>query len=210
MSNRLDRHSLFLYGVTLGSNLPEPLPLTMAAVAFAHKCHRNEMRDDGEPYILHPITACNTLITLGVHKDRILAAVILHDVVENDHTDLAAIREEFGEEVANLVDIQTRRENEEPEPYYARISSDIGGILCKAADRLHNITNMIDVFDLLRLKRYVDQTESYVLPMLKSVRYSNLEYANALVILHDSIRNIVIVAKRYIEAMEKLEMLEKS
>jgi len=203
----LDRDSIFLYGVTRGSFIPNPLPLTQKAVTFASACHKGEMRDDDCPYIFHPLAACKTLITLGVCDDHILAAMILHDVVENKRATMDVIGQEFGKEVAHLVDIQTKLEGEAPENYYARVASEVGGILGKGADRLHNINNMAGIFDPPRLKRYVLETEKYVLPMLKDSRYAILEYADALVVLYDSILNIVNLAKYYIEAREENEQL---
>lgn len=206
---RLDRDSMFLYGVTVGSFIAHPLPLTRKAVTFAAACHKHEVRKSNEPYISHPIAACNTLIILGIHEDRILSAMILHDVVENGHVQLATVSKEFGEEVAHLVDIQTKRDQETPEEYYARVGSEIGGILCKAADRLHNISNMVEVFELPRLKRYVDETERYVVEMIKNARYTYLAYANALVLMYEFARNIIKLAKQYIEAKEEVERLTK-
>jgi len=203
----LDRYTIFLYGVTLGSFIQKPLPLTRKAVTFAFFCHGDELREDETLYISHPLAACNTLIMLGIHDDAILAAAILHDVVEDGHATMEKIREEFGEEVAALVENQTKREGETPEVYYKRIASSIGSILGKGSDRLHNITNMVGVFELPRLRLYVGETERFVLPILKQARYVYLEYSNALVMLYDSIRNIVQIAKEYIAAKEENERL---
>ncbi len=208
--SQLDRDAIFLYGITRGSFIPNPLPLTQKAVAFASLRHKGERRDDNVPYIIHPLAAGKTLILLGVHNDPILAATIMHDVVENKRASMDEIKRIFGDDVAHLVDIQTKRDGEKPEDYYARVASEVGGILGKGADRLHNITNMVGVFELPRLKRYVYETEKYVLPMLKEARYVYIEYGDALVMLHDSIRNIVNVAKPMIEAKEMNEGMSPS
>jgi (p)ppGpp synthase/HD superfamily hydrolase len=208
-SEALDRDSIFLYGVTMGSFLPGPLPLTRKAITFASQCHKGERRDNNEPYISHPLAACKTLITLRVTDDKILAAIILHDVVENGHATFKEIKKRFGAEVANLVSLQTKTKGERPEIYFARVESAIGSILGKGADRHHNISNMIEVFDFSRLKHYVEETEEYILPMLKNARYVYLDYSNALVLLYDSMKIIIKLAKAYITAREEVLDLTK-
>jgi (p)ppGpp synthase/HD superfamily hydrolase len=209
-SSLLDRDALFIYAYTRGSFAPKPMPLTQGAVTFASACHGDESRDDGTPYINHPLAACKILIDLGVNDDHILAATILHDVVENKKTTLEIVKERFGDQVTHLVDIQTKREGESIEEYYSRIQSEIGSIIGKGADRLTNITNIVGVFDFERLKLYINQTEQYVIPMLKSNRYAYLEYTNVLVVLHDSIKNIVNLARHYIRVQEENERLKNT
>ncbi|NTU99343.1 HD domain-containing protein [Candidatus Falkowbacteria bacterium] len=203
------RLALFLYGFAKGGKLK----LTTKAVTFAMACHKNETRDNGELYINHPLAACNSLIYLGVEDDAILAAVILHDVVENGHATLEEVRAEFGDRVALLVDNQTKRKTadgkEKTEEYYARIASDIGSVLGKGADRLNNISNMVQVFKIDRVQRYVKETEEYVLTMLKDDRYTNLGYTDVMVCLYDTIRNLVRVTKKYIESELERQELKK-
>lgn len=73
------------------------------ALKFATKAHRNQKRRyTGEPYIVHPI-AVSELVRTVSHTEEMLAAAVLHDVVEDTEHTLEEIRENFGEEVANLV-----------------------------------------------------------------------------------------------------------
>lgn len=77
------------------------------AVMFAISAHNNMKRkSSGAPYILHLMDAAaiTGLITID---EEILAAVILHDVVEDTDTELSEIREKFGDRVADLVASET-------------------------------------------------------------------------------------------------------
>ena len=83
------------------------------AVAFALHAHAGQVRKkSGTPYILHPMEATTIASTLTDDRE-VLAAVMLHDTVEDTDTTLDDIRREFGDRVAQLVQGET--ENEYPE-----------------------------------------------------------------------------------------------
>ncbi len=79
------------------------LPLTRGAIAFAEPIHRGRLRaSDGAPFILHPLEVA-ALLQIGGATDPIVAAGVLHDVVEQDETRLAEIEDRFGSDVSTLV-----------------------------------------------------------------------------------------------------------
>jgi (p)ppGpp synthase/HD superfamily hydrolase len=77
-------------------------PLVRRAYAFAELAHRGQRRKDGQAYISHPVRVARILATLG-YPDEVLAAALLHDVVEDTGATLAEIRQAFGARVAELV-----------------------------------------------------------------------------------------------------------
>tara|TARA_B100000131_G_C17936323_1_gene540469 strand:- start:71 stop:580 length:510 start_codon:yes stop_codon:yes gene_type:complete len=74
------------------------------ALAFATIAHGEQKRKySGEPYIVHPIEVMEIVKTVP-HDEAMLAAALLHDVVEDTEVTLAEVRQAFGEDVASLVD----------------------------------------------------------------------------------------------------------
>ena len=89
------------------------MDLLERAIAFALRAHEGQIRKkSGIPYILHPMEAATIASTLTDDRE-VLAAVMLHDTVEDTDVTLDEIRREFGERVAQLVEGET--ENEYPE-----------------------------------------------------------------------------------------------
>jgi (p)ppGpp synthase/HD superfamily hydrolase len=92
--------------LTLVPAEPPPLtgtPLVRRAYAFAECAHRGQRRKDGQAYISHPVRVARILAGLGYDED-VLAAALLHDVVEDTPATLAEIHQAFGPRVALLVD----------------------------------------------------------------------------------------------------------
>jgi guanosine-3',5'-bis(diphosphate) 3'-pyrophosphohydrolase len=119
------------------------------AYFFSAEAHEGQHRRSGEDFILHPLGVAEILAELGL-DDTTLAAALLHDVVEDTESSIEQVREEFGDEVARLVEGVTKltriqfqsREQAQAENYRKMIvamAQDIRVILIKLADRLHNM-----------------------------------------------------------------------
>ena len=72
------------------------------AYQFAVKAHKNQKRDSGDPYSNHPIAVASILTELKLDSATITTG-LLHDTIEDTHTTYEIIKNEFGEEVADLV-----------------------------------------------------------------------------------------------------------
>ncbi|HEY7016962.1 MAG TPA: bifunctional (p)ppGpp synthetase/guanosine-3',5'-bis(diphosphate) 3'-pyrophosphohydrolase [Gaiellaceae bacterium] len=123
--------------------------LLARAFAFAAAAHEGQQRRSGEDFIHHPWGAAKICAELRL-DDQTIAAALLHDVVEDTGTDIKDVRDEFGDEVAQLVEGVTKltriqfqsREQAEAENYRKMIvamAQDVRVILIKLADRLHNM-----------------------------------------------------------------------
>ncbi len=123
--------------------------LLTRAFSFAAKAHDGQQRRSGEEFINHPLGVAKILAELRMDEPTI-AAALLHDVVEDTDADLKAVKDEFGDEIAQLVDGVTKltriqfqsREHAEAENYRKLIvamAEDVRVILIKLADRLHNL-----------------------------------------------------------------------
>lgn len=79
------------------------LPLTQEAVAFARERHAGQTRDsDRAPFLIHPLEAAS-ILERSHYPDHVVAAAVLHDVLENTDTDRGELRDRFGPQVTGLV-----------------------------------------------------------------------------------------------------------
>ncbi len=146
-------------------SLPEQA-LLKRAYDFARKAHEGQKRQSGEDYFVHCVEVARILIDLGLDS-AVVASGLLHDVVEdNKHITLQDIEEEFGTEIANLVDGVTKleavtkldrtqgdedgtskgrdrgRESDYLRKTLLAMNDDVRVILIKLADRLHNMRTL--------------------------------------------------------------------
>lgn len=140
----------------------DDLSLLHKAYRTAAARHGDQLRKSGEPYIIHPICVAMILADLELDKESIIAG-ILHDVVEDTDMTLQQVAQEFGEEIAMLVDGVTKltqinwsREElkddqrvaedeiqaENLRKMFLAMAKDIRVILIKLADRLHNMRTL--------------------------------------------------------------------
>ncbi|MYA62295.1 MAG: bifunctional (p)ppGpp synthetase/guanosine-3',5'-bis(diphosphate) 3'-pyrophosphohydrolase [Dehalococcoidia bacterium] len=128
------------------------------AYEYAEDAHRGQKRKSGEPFITHPLETAMVLADLKLDADA-LAAALLHDVVEDSEDILVQdIREQFGEDIARLVDGVTKlteaelvasgrssdalaghTQAETIRKMMMAMARDIRVVLIKLADRLHNM-----------------------------------------------------------------------
>jgi len=124
-----------------------------AAYDFAAAAHEGQFRKSGERFIEHPLSVAYILSDLKLDEATIMAA-LLHDTVEdNPDVTLDAVRAQFGEEVAALVDgvtklgevdlkTSTEQQSESLRKMLIAMAHDIRVILIKLADRLHNMRTL--------------------------------------------------------------------
>lgn len=131
----------------------DDISLIEKAYHVASNAHKDQLRRSGEPYIIHPLCVAIILADLQLDKESI-AAGLLHDVVEDTIMTEEEIKEEFGEDVALIVDGVTKLEkikyNEDKIEFQAdnlrkmllAMARDIRVIMVKLADRLHNMRTL--------------------------------------------------------------------
>jgi (p)ppGpp synthase/HD superfamily hydrolase len=78
------------------------LPQTRAAMAYAERLHGGQQRADGTPFILHPLEVASLLYYSGA-PDHLIAAGVMHDLIEKSDATPADLRERFGPRITGLV-----------------------------------------------------------------------------------------------------------
>ena len=120
------------------------------AYTIAENMHRGQFRKSGEPYITHPLAVAQICAELGMDTTTLVAA-LLHDTVEDTRYTLQALAEDFGGEVAHLVDGVTKfdkafygkaAEAETIRKMIVAAAKDVRVLVIKLADRLHNMRTL--------------------------------------------------------------------
>ncbi len=123
------------------------------AYDFAAKAHEGQLRKEGSPYIVHPVSAAYILTTMRADEDTLIGA-LLHDVPEDTTYTLPDIEKIFGKSISFLVNGITKlskvhykhnmeeRQIESLKKLFIHSAQDIRIILIKLADRLHNMTTI--------------------------------------------------------------------
>ncbi len=132
----------------------DDISLIEKAYRIAFEAHKEQVRKSGEPYIIHPLYVAIILADLEMDKETIVAG-ILHDVVEDTIMTRREIEDEFGADVANLVDGVTKlgrleyaggdkleEQAENLRKMFLAMAKDIRVIMIKLADRLHNMRTL--------------------------------------------------------------------
>ena len=126
--------------------------LLRRAYVFSALEHKGQVRRSGEPYLIHPLNVAAILADLKADDVSIVVG-LLHDVLEDTLTTKGSIAQQFGDEVADLVDGLTKigrfsyvsREHEQAETFRKMVLamvSDVRVVLVKLADRLHNMRTL--------------------------------------------------------------------
>ena len=119
------------------------------AVAYAQNKHKDQLRKDGSPYIIHPLAVAKIVVEMGLDIDAVLGA-LLHDCIEDTDASHEEIERLFGATVAELVEGVTKltradfsskeeAQMENLRKMFMAMSKDIRVVLIKIADRLHNM-----------------------------------------------------------------------
>ena len=138
---------------TMRENRPsDDLELVRKAYEFSQRIHTGQTRASGEPYLVHPLSVARVLAEMKMDPVAV-AAGLLHDSVEDTTVTTVDIRQEFGEQVAHIVegvtkidqiDFATREEQqaENLRKMMLAMVDDIRVVLIKLADRLHNMRTL--------------------------------------------------------------------
>jgi len=133
-------------------NPQEDLSMLEKAYVFSAQAHKGQTRLSGEPYLVHPLEVAYTLTKMNLDISSVVSG-LLHDTIEDSYVSKSEIEENFGTEVAELVDGVTKigqiplktSEDSKVETFRKMLlamSKDIRVILIKLADRYHNMKTL--------------------------------------------------------------------
>jgi GTP pyrophosphokinase len=150
-----------------------------AAYVLAMQAHGNQRRDNGDPYISHPVAVADILAGYRLDTASIVTG-LLHDVIEDTAVKLPDIEARFGKEIAGLVDGVTKltrlelqsdrtKQAENFRKLVLAMSRDIRVLLVKLADRLHNMRTLHFVRAPERRERIARETMEIYAPLAERI-----------------------------------------
>lgn len=159
--------------------------LLRRAGRLAAEAHATQARQNGEPYIIHPIAVAEILSDFRMDTATI-ATALLHDVVEDTEHSLADIERQFGPEIARLVDgvtklsrieVQSERtkQAENLRKLLLALSEDLRVLLVKLADRLHNMRTLAFVPKPEKRQRTARETLDIYAPLAERIGMEQLK-----------------------------------
>ncbi len=182
------------------------------AYNFALEAHKNQKRVSGLPYVVHPIAVADILAELKLDSATIITG-LLHDTIEDTKATYDIVLQEFGKEVADLVDGVTKisalenkaSENSQAENFRKLIlatSKDIRVLLVKLADRLHNMRTIASFTSEDKKKRISKETMEIYAPLADRMgmnlirdELEDLSFA----VLNSDARNLIVERLKYIK-----------
>lgn len=131
---------------------PTEISVIRKAYDFAKQLHDGQVRQSGEPYIIHPLNVAYILAEMYADRDTICAG-LLHDTLEDTHTSKEEISHEFNIDIAHLVDGVTKMSKmnfsskadqnvANTRKIITGITEDVRIVIIKLADRLHNMRTL--------------------------------------------------------------------
>lgn len=149
------------------------------AIEFAVKYHGMQQRESGAPYYSHPLEVAEIIAEMRLDTDSIVTA-ILHDTIEDTDLTLEEIEQNFGKDVAKLVDGVTKltkikfhednaRQAENFRKLLIALSDDIRVLLIKLADRLHNMRTIDFINNREKKKRIALETLELYAPLAERI-----------------------------------------
>lgn len=138
----------------------------------ARAVHATQLRDEGAPYIVHPIRVAVSIVDeLSLYSPKLICSALLHDVIEDSPEDNPVTRERIAqlldEEIAEIVWLLTKLEDVSLSEYLGRIeaAAHTGAPIVKLCDRLDNLRSVVHSPKLEKKRRYIRTTEELYLPM---------------------------------------------
>lgn len=175
---------------------------TLKAVGFAVEAHEDQKRKKSDvPYIYHPLNLACHAISMDILEDEVIAACLLHDVVEDcgKTLDDLPVNDETKEIVRLMTHAKTNDEDRDKvmQAYYDELVKNPKAALVKCMDRCNNLTTMSWGLSRDRVYRMILETEKYYPALLKSIK-STVEYDNAAWLLQYQIESMLDIYKRLV------------
>lgn len=174
---------------------------SQAALVFARKAHAGQMRKNGLPYIVHPLSmACDAIACKGA-TDEIIATILLHDVCEDCNIPLSALPvNEVVRQGVKLMTIRPFQGEEKLETkrrYFHELLDSREAIICKAFDRYANLNDAEGALTEDAIVKNIRETHEFLMPVLKEAKYEYPELSDMLHTIRTALKRTVKLMARY-------------
>ena len=173
---------LRIFSSRLSIYSPRERKLILDALFWSRSLHKGQMRESGEPYIIHPVRTAETLIEIKADYVSVIAA-LLHDVLEDTQASQAEVNERFDTSVGSLVQGVTKIDFMKVGSNYKTASlrkmiwamvDDIRVIFIKLADKCHNMHTLDYIAEPARRRRIACECLEIFAPMAGKLGMSSL------------------------------------
>lgn len=162
-----------IFSVMSVRETPQAVQRIREAFEFANEAHKDQKRKSGAPYIIHPV-AVALIVAKELEMDaNTVIAAFLHDVVEDTDRTIEQIRERFGDDVAFLVDVVTKKKKDYSDSskqianfkqILESVGYDVRALLLKLSDRLHNMRTLSSLNPAKQMK-IAGETDFFYAPL---------------------------------------------
>lgn len=165
-------------------------PNTATALGYALASHGSELRETGEPYIIHPLTMACRALAIGLIEDELLAAILLHDVAEDSNKSITGLPvNNIVRRAVEALTIRPRRDETKLETkrrYFSILGDSITDpelhgipLLVKGLDRFDNLRSMGKLKSSPdRLRKNLYETQYFLSPLLREGKSLLPQYSN--------------------------------
>lgn len=184
------------------------------ALHYASQLHEGTYRSGNkEPYFYHPVQVASLLLSCGVEDDNVIAVALLHDVMEDCNvTSIDLLNNGFNEEIVLATSLLTKKSNFNKEidncDYYKDICENRIASIVKVSDRCHNLSTMGEAFSIDKMKRYINETKEYTVPLLKEARWKYPEYNNCYFIMKTIINATINNLEPLLKKIEDFNLIK--
>ena len=180
---------------------------TLKALSYAREKHQGQFRKSGDPYIVHPLTMACDALSMGIKDDNTIATILLHDVCE----DCGVLPEELpvnedvrrGVQPLTFIVLEGVPTEMAKKRYYNMLIQSKEAVITKLIDRCHNVSSMAGTFSVEKLKSYIAETRTYILPLLRKAKDCYPEESDRLFTLKYHITSVVDAIDLTMQAYER-------
>lgn len=172
-----------------------------AALVFARRAHAGQVRKNGVPFIVHPLSmACDAIACKGA-TDEIIATILLHDVCEDCNIPLSALP--VDDVVKRGVKLMTIRpflgeeKQETKRRYFNELLESREAIVCKAFDRYTNLNDAEWGLSEEAIVKNIRETHELLMPILKEAKYEYPELSDMLHTIRTALKLTLRLMAKY-------------
>lgn len=196
--NRFEKLRIHLRGYALGKEWYR----LVRVIEVANAVHSHTRKDGVTPEFQHQLEIASYLMTLGIASESLLIVAILHDLAEDYPDEWEVYSNEFSTLLlqTELVAIKNLNKNlfKTHSHYYSNMSNYLLSALVKGGDRINNVQTMRGAFSVEKMKSYIAESETDVLPMLKTARRQYPEHTLAFLNIETMLKNQIQIYKTFL------------